>query len=92
MNLIKLIVSFVGSCWQKLTNTALFALAAFFAFFAASPAQAQIDLSGFTDSLDDVEAAVTTNLGSVVTAALAVAGVILGGFILWRIFKRLIKA
>jgi len=50
---------------------------------------AVIDLSDFTDALAEVGTAVTTALGSTVTAGLAVAGVIMGGMLLWRLFRRI---
>jgi len=53
---------------------------------------AVIDLTAFTDALGDVGTAVTAALGSTVTAGLAIAGVIMGGLLLWRLFRRIAKA
>lgn len=53
---------------------------------------AVIDLSDFTDALDEVGSAVTTSLGATVSAGLAIAGVIMGGMLLWRLFRRIAKA
>lgn len=57
-----------------------------------NPMLGQLDLSGFTDSLDELSTAVTTALPDVVTAGLAVAGVIIGGLLLWRLFKRIARS
>jgi len=51
-----------------------------------------IVLTAFTDALTDVGDAVTAALGSTVTAGLAIAGVIMGGLLLWRLFRRIAKA
>jgi len=53
---------------------------------------AVIDLGDFTDALGDVGTAVTTSLGSTVTAGLAISGVIMGGMLLWRLFRKIAKA
>lgn len=53
---------------------------------------AAIDLSDFTDALGEVGTAVTGALGSTVSAGLAIAGVIMGGLLLWRLFRRIAKA
>jgi len=53
---------------------------------------AVIDLSDFTDALGEVGTAVTAALGSTVTAGLAIAGVIMGGLLLWKLFKSIAKA
>lgn len=58
----------------------------------STPAHAQIDLSTFTDSLAEVGTAVNAALGDTVSAGLAIAGVIMGGLLLWRLFKRIAKA
>jgi len=53
---------------------------------------AVIDLSDFTDALGDVATAVNTALPGVLTQALGVAGLIMGGMLLWRFFRRVIGA
>lgn len=53
---------------------------------------AAIDLSDFTDALGEVGTAVTASLGDTVTAGLAIAGVIMGGLLLWRLFRKIAKA
>lgn len=56
-----------------------------------TPVQAQIVVTDFTGALDDVETAVTGGMSATVTAALAIAGLIMAGLILWRVFKRLVS-
>jgi len=51
-----------------------------------------IDLSDFTDALGDVATAVNTALPGVLTQALGVAGLIMGGMLLWKFFRRVIGA
>jgi len=53
---------------------------------------AVIDLTDFTTELTAVGTAVTAALGDTVAAGLAIAGVIMGGLILWRLFRRIAKA
>jgi len=60
--------------------------------FGVSQAQAAIVLTDFTTALDEVGTAVTAALGDTVTAGLAVAGVVMGGLLLWRLFKRIAKS
>lgn len=57
-----------------------------------NPLIGQLVLTPFTDALDDVGDAVNASLGATVTAGLAIAGVILGGLILWRLFVRVAQA
>jgi len=49
-----------------------------------------IDLSDFTDALGEVATAVNAALPGVLTQALGVAGLIMGGMLLWRFFRRVI--
>lgn len=51
-----------------------------------------IVLTDFTTALTEVGDAVTAALGDTVTAGLAIAGVVMGGLLLWRLFKRIAKA
>jgi len=60
--------------------------------FTAAQANAAIVLTDFTDALDEVGTAVTAALGATVTAGLAISGVIMGGMLLWRLFRRIAKA
>lgn len=60
--------------------------------FGVSHAQAAIVLTDFTTALDEVGTAVTGALGDTVSAGLAIAGVIMGGMLLWRLFRRIAKA
>jgi hypothetical protein len=53
---------------------------------------ATIDLTDFTTALGEVGTAVTGALGDTVTAGLAISGVIMGGMLLWRLFRRIAKA
>lgn len=53
---------------------------------------AVIDLSDFTTALTEVGTAVTGALGDTVSAGLAIAGVIMGGLLLWKLFRRIAKA
>lgn len=88
--------SLVSSCIEK-TKTAAKVVAALAvtavagSVFAPS-ANAAIDLSDFTDALGDVSTAINTALPSFVTQALGVAGVLMGGMLLWRFFRRMIGA
>lgn len=66
---------------------------AFLAFLAiGAQAQAAIVLTDFTTALGEVGTAVTGALGSTVTAGLAIAGVIMGGMLLWRLFRKIAGA
>jgi len=56
------------------------------------PQFAVIDLSDFTDALAEVGTAVTTALGGTVSAGLAISGLIMGGMLLWKLFRRIAKA
>lgn len=51
-----------------------------------------IDLTDFTTALGEVGTAVNDALGATVSAGLAIAGVIMGGLLLWKLFKRIAKA
>jgi len=55
-------------------------------------AQAAIVLTDFTTALGEVGTAVNDALGDTVSAGLAIAGVIMGGLLLWKLFKRIAKA
>jgi hypothetical protein len=57
-----------------------------------NPMFAVIDLTSFTDALTEVGTAVTAALGDTVSAGLAIAGVIMGGLLLWKLFRRIAKA
>lgn len=52
-------------------------------------ANAAIVLTDFTTALAEVGTAVTNALGSTVTAGLAISGVVLGGMLLWKLFRRI---
>lgn len=67
-------------------------VSAFLFLLAGAQAQAAIVLTDFTAALDDVGDAVTTALGATVTAGLAISGVIMGGMLLWRLFRRIARA
>lgn len=57
-----------------------------------SESQAAIVLTDFTTALGEVGTAVTGALGATVTAGLAIAGVIMGGLLLWKLFKKIASA
>lgn len=96
------ISAFFGAIKQKVSNTikataavataVLVGLGVKPAASAADMPLATIDVTPFTDQLSSVGTAVTGALGATVTAALAVAGVIMAGLLLWRLFKRVAKS
>ena len=51
-----------------------------------------IVLTDFITAITDVTTAVAAAIGDVATAALGIAGLIIGGLILFRLFKRMIAA
>lgn len=51
-----------------------------------------ISLTPFTDGITEVVTAVNAALGTTITAGLGIAGAILGGLILYRLFRKVVKA
>lgn len=50
-----------------------------------------VDLTSFTDAITGTALAITTALGPTITTALGIGGLILGGIMLWSVFRRLVK-